>query len=142
MLSSYVSLLTHFANQSLLIGISNSVSQYERDYNGVNLALVLIHSLSLLSLSLWMTAYGIRLQRKLTAHSVWGPAEKKKRLNILLRLNSVLFACTLCYSLRVFALGILSYDLASDSVKTDEFNNFGWFFLSQWIPTIIPVGVM
>ncbi len=58
---------------------------------------------------------------------------------ILARVNILIFVCTVCYALRLVALGILFSDLVFDTKETDRVPAVGWFFISQWAPTLIPV---
>ncbi len=92
---------------------------------------------------MWLFAYGIRLHQRLSIAAgvdAEALAAREKRHVPVKRVVSVLFCCAICYGLRVVALMVLSVQAAA-GIRI-HVGNVSWFFLSNWIPTLIPVRLL
>ena len=119
---------------------SSGFGEFQDHYSVVNLLLVLTHSLCLMILSLSMLWYGIRLQQKLGSSSLKAIPGKTRKIAILLRINIVLLVCCVCFLVRIIALAMLVQDIIRDKNFTDnKIVLLGWFMISNWIPTCLPV---
>jgi hypothetical protein len=121
--------------------ISPSFPKYEDNYRYINLSLTLMHSLCLMLLSISMLFYGVKLQFKLANSTVKSAPGKATKLSIILRINGMLTVCNVCFFLRVVVLGILCSDIITNSTYADKrITDVGWYVMSNWIPTLIPVS--
>lgn len=101
-----------------------------------------MHSACLMLLSMSMLFYGIKLQLKLVKSTVKSAPGKTTKLAIILRINGMLAVCNICFFLRVVVLGILCSDILLSRNFTDhQISTYGWYIMSNWIPTLIPVRV-
>lgn len=129
------------ASNLFFLVISSSFGDFQDDYSVMNLLLVVTHSLCLLILSCSMLWYGIRLQQKLGNSSLKAIPGKNRKIAILVRINTVLFICCVCFFLRIIALGLLCTDIILGNTFTDrKILLMGWFIISNWIPTCLPVS--
>lgn len=100
-----------------------------------------MHSVCLMLLAFSMLWYGINLQLKLASSTVKSATGKNTKLAIILRINGMLSICNVCFFLRIIALGLLCYDVLMDATYTDDnLLGIGWYLMSNWIPTLIPVS--
>jgi hypothetical protein len=106
----------------------------------MNFVATIMHSACLMLLSVSMLFYGIQLQLKLAKTTVKSAPGKTTKLAIILRINGMLAICNICFFLRVVVLGLLSSDILMHKTYTDkQISTFGWYIMSNWIPTLIPV---
>jgi hypothetical protein len=89
-----------------------------------------------------MLRYGLQLQEKVKRSPITCLADQQRCEQIIRRINVVLLVCASCFSLRLIALGALSYSLLNDSDPISGIGLLGWFFLSYWIPFLVPVRVI
>lgn len=87
-----------------------------------------------------MLRYGLSLQKRVKNSPITSLADQQRREQILLRINVVLVVCATCFSLRLIALGALSYSLFNDTDPLSGIGLVGWFFVSYWIPFLLPVN--
>lgn len=104
----------------------------------------LVESSSLLFSTIWLFAYAYRLNHRLSNLSevvnvstlrLSDIAHSKRPIQRVVR---ILLICAVCYTGRIFCLIILISEYTNGALNTDRFSNVGWFFLSTWIPTLIP----
>mmetsp|Transcript_2664 Transcript_2664/g.3994 ORF Transcript_2664/g.3994 Transcript_2664/m.3994 type:complete len:345 (-) Transcript_2664:79-1113(-) len=117
--------------------ISEDFNDYDDNHTVITLILIVVFSVSMLLLTCGMLWYGIRLQQKLNSGSITDKAEQQRKMAIIVRINAVLIICNVCFFLRLFALGSLSYGKMTHQ-STTFFGIFGWFAFSSWIPTLVP----
>lgn len=102
-----------------------------------------MESSTLLFTATWLFIYSIQLRERIarvvTHSSVTDPTARKQ--SSVQRIVYVLFTCSCTYLARIFCLSLLGVDLITGSSRTSRFTNLGWFIISNWIPTIIPVRV-
>jgi uncharacterized iron-regulated membrane protein len=122
------------------LGVRGSYAEYMANDYGSYFLMIVVNSFTLLLLSSGLYIYGLKLKNKLVNNNMWTPQEKKKKLNILVRINSVMAVCCLCFLLRVICLiGVFS-DAIRHETLTDTLTNTEWFVVSNFIPTIGPVS--
>jgi hypothetical protein len=68
--------------------------------------------------------------------------DTRKRIAIIFRVNLVLMGCNLCFALRVWALFTFAIYTILGKEERFPLGLAGWFLLSNWIPTIIPVSAV
>jgi hypothetical protein len=127
---------------NLSLALSESFIAYEENYWVMNLVTTMMHSACLMLLSASMLFYGIKLQLKLAKSTVKSAPGKTTKVAIILRINGMLAICNICFFLRVVVLGILCSDILLHKSYTDKkISTYGWYMMSNWIPTLIPVRV-
>lgn len=95
--------------------------------------------LTLFLLSAGLFIYGWKLKTKLLSNSIWTPSEKARKVEVLMRINTVLGICCMCFLLRVICLiGVIIDDIREVSL-TDQVTEPVWFTISNFIPTLCPV---
>lgn len=105
-----------------------------------------IHVVSLLAFTITLLIYGFHIKNKLSqSHNkqVINAVELKTKLQIILRINSVLNICCLCYLIRVTLLCWVIYDtlqFPNGNGVTDKIPLLLWFALTGWVPTVGPVS--
>jgi hypothetical protein len=105
----------------------------------------LIESSSLLFSTVWLFAYAYRLNHRLSNLSevvnvsTLRLSEINNSKRPIQRVVRILLICAVCYTGRIFCLIILISEYTDGALNTDKFSNVGWFFLSTWVPTLIPV---
>lgn len=120
---------------------SDGYDDFMDTYPVISIVFLVIHSTTFLFLTCGMLVYGVKLQRNLNANTMWLQSENSEKLIILVKINTLLFVCTLCYALRVGSLSVLFIDMVFGDKKTDEFPVLAWYIISQWVPTLIPVSM-
>jgi hypothetical protein len=107
-----------------------------------------MHVLSLLVFTLILLGYGIHIKHRLSqsyGRQTMDENDIKRKLAIILRINSVLNICCLCYLIRVILLCWVIYDTiqfeADSGGVTGHIPLILWFILTGWIPTVGPVRV-
>lgn len=143
---------------------------YGSKYGLINITLLFVYSLSFVILTSGMIWYGVSLLRQLQSSVLLfrpstpnspsgsmsqrltgvatggnlpldqGRQDTRKRIAIIFRVNMVLMGCNLCFSLRVLALFTLAVYTILGKVDDLPIGIAIWFLLSNWIPTLIPVG--
>jgi hypothetical protein len=143
---------------------------YGEKYGLINIVLLVVYSLSFVVLTSAMIWYGISLLRQLqTSVLLFRPSvtpsptssltakltgvvtgggtgadqsrqDTRKRIAIIFRVNLVLMGCNLCFALRVWALFTFALYTILGKAELFPLGLAGWFLLSNWIPTLIPVG--
>jgi hypothetical protein len=124
------------------------------DYMPLKLSRLIVESFTLLFSTVWLFSYAVQLNDHLTrvaAQSLTDAnhtsvssrvsAASGRQQKSVKRIVVVLFICCISYFLRVLCLLILIVDIFQDKSRSDRFDNVGWFFLSNWIPTLVP-GVL
>lgn len=137
-------IVLHCVAAILVIGglfASDGYDDFVDTYPIINIVFLVIHSTTFLFLTCGMLIYGIKLQRNLNANTMWLQSENSEKLIILAKINILLFVCTLCYALRVAALTVLFMDMVFGAEKTDALPELGWYIISQWFPTLVPVSI-
>lgn len=144
----YLSLIIHLSS----IGASSSFDKFYNNHRYLNFFIVLVNGLSLLYLSTKLFIYGNLFKQKLIRTDLWNNQEDYgNKIHIVLRINSVLCLCCLCYLLRVALLTCLLYNLLISTNATDNVTTAGilrglsfvtWTLLTNWIPNIVPVCYM
>ena len=118
-------------------GEIRAVNLYDRSL----IAVWSINIITLLSYSIWMFGYGLRLQIRLANQLSWDSENFIKKISELLRINGVLTICTICYIIRCVCVFIVINGLLSKPlVYIHPADNFLWYIVSQWIPNTIPVS--
>lgn len=123
---------------------TNSVYDNTHVEETVTIVRALILSISLLSFSVWLLSYGIRIYIFLSSSQVRSnDVIRTERRRAIRRVLFVVSACSVCYLLRAFCVTLISYDYFHDEYYTDKwFSHLGWYLCSQWIPTIFPACIM
>lgn len=104
-----------------------------------------IHVVSLLAYTITLLIYGFHIKSKLSQshrRQTINENELKTKLQIILRINSVLNICCLCYLIRVTLLCWVIYDtlqFPNGNGVTDQIPLLIWFALTGWTPTVGPV---
>ena len=115
-----------------------------RDVHLYDVGLIVVWSINivtLLSYSIWMFGYGVRLQIRLAHQLSWDSENFLKKITELLRINGVLTICTICYIIRCVCVFIVINGLTKKPmVDIPQAKYFVWYIVSQWIPNVIPVS--
>jgi hypothetical protein len=123
-----------------VLGASKDFHEFQFRFVTMNLILIVVFALSMLFLTCGMLWYGVRLQQKLNSGVVTNPVERSKKIAIIIRINGVLLVCNICFFLRVVALlGLAMRIVSPGDDYTAAVGTIGWFVLSMWVPTLIPV---
>lgn len=131
------------SNFNFNLVISPTFDDFQEKYWYINLLVILMHSVCLMLLAFSMLWYGINLQLKLARSTVKSASGKNSKLAIILRINGMLTVCNVCFFLRIIALSILCNDVIMGTTFTDDhILVIGWFLMSNWIPTLIPVNII
>lgn len=105
---------------------------------------ITMHVVSLLAFTIILLVYGIHIKHKLSQGQTMDQVDLNRKLTIILRINSVLNICCLCYLIRVILLCWVIYDTiqfeADSGGVTGHIPLVVWFFLTGWIPTVGPVS--
>lgn len=101
---------------------------------------------SLLFSTIWLFAYSVQLNERISrvissngTVNLCATTNSARNRGSVQNIVYVLFICSCTYLARVFCLTLLGIDIISGSNRTDRFTNVGWFVISNWIPTLIPV---
>lgn len=123
---------------------SNSVYERGEFEENVTIVRALILSLSLLSFSVWLLLYGVRLYVFLSSSQVRSnDIIRHERRKAIQRVIFVVLVCSVCYLVRAFCVTLITYDYFNEEYYTDRwFSHLGWYLCSQWIPTLIPAYIM
>jgi hypothetical protein len=119
---------------------SDGYDDFVDSYPAISVVFLVVHSSTLLLLTIGMLIYGIKLQRNLNANTMWLQSDKSIKLMILAKINILLVVCTICYILRLVTLAVLFIDMVFGDENTDDFPVLGWYILSQFLPTLVPVS--
>ena len=112
---------------------------FNDNYKSLTISFVFIQSMSFFLLALGMLMYGVKLQCNLRDNTMWLQSEPSKKLMILVKINTLLLVCTLCYALRVATMATYFMDIINDTSRVDNSSTIVWFTLSQWVPMLLPV---
>jgi hypothetical protein len=129
------------------VGLSDGYEEFA-SHDIVSITTITMHVLSLLVFTLILLVYGIHIKQRLSqsyGRQTMDENDIKRKLAIILRINSVLNICCLCYLIRVILLCWVIYDTIqyeSDSGGvTGHIPLILWFVLTGWIPTVGPVPI-
>lgn len=137
-------LAIHCISALLVIGglcASSGYDDFNDNYKSLTISFVFIQSMSFFLLALGMLMYGVKLQCNLRDNTMWLQSEPSKKLMILVKINTLLLVCTLCYALRVATMATYFMDIINDTSRVDNSSTIVWFTLSQWVPMLLPVGL-
>lgn len=142
-----VVLVSNFVITMIQIGLlikTNDVYDSGLFEEMVTILRALIISLSLLSFSVWLLAYGVRIYMFLSSSKVRSnDIIRNERRKAIQRVIFVVLACSVCYMLRAFCVTLITYDYFRNEYYTEIwFSHLGWYLCSQWIPTLIPAYIM
>jgi hypothetical protein len=118
---------------------SKDFDHFYHHFEVVNFLLILTFCLTNIFFTLGMLRYGLRIQEKVKSSPISSPADQERREQIILRINIVLAVCAFCFSLRLIALGALSFSLLNNTDPLSGIGLLGWFLVSYWIPFLVPV---
>lgn len=118
---------------------SKDFKHFYHHFEVVNFLLILTFCITNIFFTLGMLRYGISLQKRVKRSPITCLADQQRREQIIRRINVVLIVCATCFSLRLIALGALSYSLLNDTDPLSGIGLVGWFTVSYWIPFILPV---
>lgn len=128
---------------TLIRGMSNGYEEFA-SHDLISILTISMHVVSLLAFTIILLVYGLHIKHKLSQGQTMNQVDLNRKLTIILRINSVLNVCCLCYLIRVILLCWVIYDTiqfkADSGGLTGHIPLVLWFFLTGWIPTVGPVS--
>jgi hypothetical protein len=132
-----------FPSHSILPGMSHGYEEFA-SHDLISIITITMHVVSLLAFTIILLVYGMHIKHKLSQGQTMDQVDLNRKLTIILRINSVLNICCLCYLIRVILLCWVIYDTiqfeADSGGVTGHIPLVLWFFLTGWIPTVGPVS--
>lgn len=121
----------------LLVSVGN-VSNFAEKNNWAYVLVVAVNGLSLFFLTCSLLIYGRVLAKRFQVdpNRNISKLEIRRKYQSLLRINTILGICCVCFFIRVCCLGIATSDSLGTNIEEKHFPPVWWFLLNSWIPTI------
>ena len=122
-----------------LLVSENSFEDVGTHYEIVLLVDFMVVAFSMLVISFWMLLYGARIYMRLRSSNITITKERASAFKALRRVNVVLAILVACSLLSIASLSVLMVDIILNTKYQERLGIFGWFIVSNWIPTLVPV---
>jgi ABC-type Fe3+ transport system permease subunit len=116
----------------------SNVEEFSEQNNWAYVLFTSVNGFSLFLLTCSVMVYGRILAKRFIVepNRSQSKSETRRKYQSLLRINTILGICCVCFFLRVVCLGIAISDSFGTNIEEKYFPPIWWFLLNSWIPTV------